>query len=192
MRPPHNLFHDLALMTVVLAFVFLVQNATAQTPVPGATPPAQPEGKLATGKQGATVNVMIDPTFSPTQQQAIKDQFEKWKNAGGANVTFKYVSPSQAGGGATTGGPPIVSVNRQIPDKKGATAQGETEGFSWNGWRGDTFIDINPGVTDPTAFIHVISHEIGHTFGLGECPTCPAGSSAMTEPPSGSLNAAGG
>lgn len=93
MRPPHNLFHDLALMTVVLAFVFLVQNATAQTPVPCATPPAQPEGKLATWKQGATVNVMIDPTFSPTQQQAIKDQFEKWKNAGGANVTFKFVDP---------------------------------------------------------------------------------------------------
>ena len=61
---------------------------------------------------------MIDPTFSPTQQQAIKDQFDKWKNAGGANVTFKFVEPSQAGGGATTGGPPIVSVIRQIPDKK--------------------------------------------------------------------------
>ena len=79
---------------------------------------------------------MIDPTFSSTQQQAIKDQFNKWKNAGGANVTFNFVEPSQAGGGATTGGPPIVSVMRQIPDKKGATAQGETEGFSYNGNRG--------------------------------------------------------
>lgn len=143
---------------------------------------AQPEGKITAWKQGATVNVMIDPTFSPTQQQAIKDQFTKWKNAGGANVTFNFVEPSQAGGGATTGGPPIVSVMRQIPDKKGATAQGETEGFSYNGNRGDTFIDINPGVTDPTAFIHVVSHEVGHTFGLGECPTCSAGSSAMTLP----------
>lgn len=190
MRIPHKLTHNLALITFLLTLPFLVPDASAQ--VPCATPPAQPEGKITTWKEGATVNVMIDPTFSPTQQQAIKDQFNKWKNAGGANVTFNFVEPSQAGGGAATGGSPIVSVMRQIPDKKGATAQGETEGFSFNGWRGDTFIDINPGVTDPTAFIHVISHEIGHTFGLGECPTCPAGSSAMTEPPTGNLNSAGG
>jgi len=110
----------------------------------------------------------------------------------GQTLPFNFVEPSQAGGGATTGGPPIVSVMRQIPDKKGATAQGETEGFSYNGNRGDTFIDINPGVTDPTAFIHVVSHEVGHTFGLGECPTCSAGSSAMTLPQTTNLNEAGG
>jgi hypothetical protein len=190
MRIPHKFTLNLALISALLTLPFLVPDAAAQ--VPCATPPAQPEGKITAWKQGATVNVMIDPTFSPTQQQAIKDQFNKWKNAGGANVTFNFVEPSQAGGGATTGGPPIVSVMRQIPDKKGATAQGETEGFSYNGNRGDTFIDINPGVTDPTAFIHVVSHEIGHTFGLGECPTCPAGSSAMTVPQTANLNEAGG
>jgi hypothetical protein len=135
---------------------------------------------------------MIDPTFSPTQIQAIKDQFDKWKNAGGANVTFNYVDPSQAGGGATTGGPPVLAVIRQVPDKKGATAQGETEGFSWNGTRGDSSIDINPGVKDPTAFIHVVSHEIGHTFGLDECPGCAPGTSAMTLPQTTNLNEAGG
>jgi hypothetical protein len=190
MRIPHKFTLNLALISALLTLPFLVPDAAAQ--VPCATPPAQPEGKITAWKQGATVNVMIDPTFSPTQQQAIKDQFNKWKTAGGANVTFNFVEPSQAGGGATTGGPPIVSVMRQIPDKKGATAQGETEGFSYNGNRGDTFIDINPGVTDPTAFIHVVSHEIGHTFGLGECPTCPAGSSAMTVPQTANLNEAGG
>src|SRR5687767_13984990 len=190
MRMPHKLARNLALITVLLTLPYSVTDAAAQ--VPCALPPAQPEGKITAWKQGATVNVLIDPTFSPTQRQAIKDQFEKWKNAGGANVTFKFVEPSQAGGGATTGGPPIVSVMRQIPDKKGATAQGETEGFSYNGNRGDTFIDINPGVTDPTAFIHVVSHEVGHTFGLGECPTCSAGSSAMTLPQTTNLNEAGG
>src|SRR5688500_10437983 len=81
---------------------------------------------------------------------------------------------------------------RQIPDKKGATAQGETEGFSFNGTRGDTFIDINPGVTESTAFKHVVSHEVGHTFGLNECPTCAPGTSAMTVPRTLNLNEAGG
>ena len=193
MRTPHKAAsHSLALITFVLMLPFLVSDVRAQAPVPCATPPAHPAGKITTWKQGANVNVMIDPTFTPTQQQAIKDQFNKWKNAGGANVTFNFVEPSQAGGGSSTGGNPIVSVIRQIPDKKGPTAQGETEGFSYNGNRGDTFIDINPGVTDPTAFIDVISHEIGHTFGLDECPSCPPSSSAMTEPQTSNLNEAGG
>jgi len=190
MRPPHNLTHNLALIALFSTLQLLTANADAQ--VPCATPPAQPEGQVTTWKQGTTVNVMIDPTFSPAEQQAIKDQFNKWKNAGGANVSFNFVGASQAGGGATSGGPPIVSVVRQIPDKKGPTAQGETEGFAWNGSRGDTFIDINPGVTDPTAFIDVISHEIGHTFGLADCLTCPPGSSAMTEPQTTNLNEGGG
>lgn len=190
MRTPHKFAHNLALMTILLTLPFLIPDAAAQ--IPCETPPPQPEGKITSWKQGATVNVMIDPTFNDTQQQAIKDQFNKWKNAGGANVTFKFVEPSQAGGGASTGGPPIVSVMRQIPDKKGATAQGETEGFSYNGNRGDTFIDINPGVTDPTTFTHVVSHEIGHTFGLDDCTACTAGSSAMTEPQTANLNEAGG
>ncbi len=53
-------------------------------------------------------------------------------------------------------------------------------------------MDINPGVTDPVAFNEVMSHEIGHTFGLGECAGCAPGSSAMTLPTSPDLNATGG
>ena len=133
MRTPHKFALTLALITFASILSFLVVAVRAEV---ACTPPPT-LGKATAWKQGATVNVMIDPTFSPTQIQAIKDQFNKWKNAGGANVTFKYVDPSQAGGGATTGGPPVLAVIRQVPDKKGATAQGETEGFSWNGTRGD-------------------------------------------------------
>jgi len=114
------------------------------------------------------------------------------EEAGGANVTFKVVEPSQAGGGATTGGPPILSIMRQVPRDQGATVQGETRGWSFNGSRGDTFMDINPGVTNDTAVIHVVSHELGHTFGLKDCGTCAQGSTAMTLPQSPDLNAAGG
>lgn len=83
MRTPHKL----ALIIAVLTFPSLLPDVCAQspTPTPCATPPAQ--GQSTTWKQGATVNVMIDPTFTPEQQQAIKDQLNKWKNAGGANIT---------------------------------------------------------------------------------------------------------
>ena len=188
MRIPHKVALTLAL--IILASILSFLGAAVRAQVPCTPPPTV--GKTSAWKQGATVNVMIDPTFSPTQILAIKDQFDKWKNAGGANVTFNYVDPSKAGGGATTGGPPVLTVFHQIPDKKGATAQGETEGFSWNGTRGDSTIDINPGVTDPTAFIDVVSHEIGHTFGLDECPACAPGTSAMTLPQTANLNEAGG
>lgn len=188
MKLPHKFAHNLAI--ILLTPPFLIAYVGAQ--IPCTTPPAQPEGQLTTWKQGATVNVMIDSTFSPTQQQAIKDQFNKWKNAGGANVTFNFVEPSQAGGGATTGGPPVLAVLRQVPTRLGPAAQAETRGISFNGNRGDSTMEINPGVTDPTAFNHVLSHEIGHTFGLGDCEGCPAGSSAMTLPQTPDLNAAGG
>src|SRR5947209_2762181 len=72
---------------------------------------------------------MIDPTFSPTQQQAIKDQLAKWKNAGGANVTFNVVEPSAAGPGACCGGRPVYAIMCQVPTNYGAGAQGETRGF---------------------------------------------------------------
>ena len=110
MRTPHQFACKLTLIIAVLTFPFLVPEASAQTPC--ATPPAQ--GQITTWRQNSTVNVMIDPTFSPTQQQAIKDQFAKWKNAGGANVTFNFVEPSQAGPGAAGGGTPILSIMRQV------------------------------------------------------------------------------
>ncbi len=135
---------------------------------------------------------MVDPTFTAAQQTAIANQFSSWSNAGGANVTFNFVTPSQAGPGAAGGGRAIISVMRQNPTTLGAGAQGETRGFSYNGNRGDSFIDINPGVTDATAFAQVMSHEIGHTFGLADCNGCAQGRSAMTLPNSPDLNATGG
>jgi hypothetical protein len=79
MRIPHKFAHNLALIVAVIALLtpFLVTQVLAD--VPCEPPPTM--GKSTSWKQGATINVMIDPTFTPTQQQAIKDQLEKWDNA---------------------------------------------------------------------------------------------------------------
>ena len=76
MKTPHELLRHLTLIAVVLTLLLLVPDARAQspTPTPCATPPAQ--GQATTWAQGATVNVLIDPTFTTAQQQAIKDQLE--------------------------------------------------------------------------------------------------------------------
>lgn len=39
---------------------------------------------------------------------------------------------------------------------------------------------LNPGITNLTALTHATAHETGHTFGLGECNSCPSGTSVMT------------
>src|SRR5262249_49333747 len=135
--------------------------------------------------------VLIDPSFSSSQKAIILDQLSKWSNAGGANITFQEKTPSTAGPGACCGGDPIYFISKETPSF-GSGVQGESSGYG-GGWHtGDSFTNINPGVTDSTAFTHTVSHEFGHTFGLDDCITCPQGSSAMTLPNSPSLNAAGG
>jgi hypothetical protein len=147
-KTPHKFPSKLILILAVLVFALSGTDLIAQ--VPCQTPTAQ--GQASTWRQNATVNVMIDPTFSPAQQQAIRDQWNNWSDAGSANITFNFVEPSQAGPGAAAGGVPIISVMHQIPANLGATAQGETRGFSYNGYRGDSFMDINPGVTRSHCF----------------------------------------
>src|SRR4030095_7843874 len=55
-------------------------------------------------------------SYPTTRQSRINSRSGKTRVA--QTLPFKFVDPSQAGGGATTGGPPIVSVIRQIPEKK--------------------------------------------------------------------------
>jgi hypothetical protein len=43
-------------------------------------------------------------------------------------------------------------------------------------------IAINQYITDPAAIAQVVAHELGHTFGLDDCPTCAANSSVMATP----------
>lgn len=192
-NPPHKIaLILLATFTSCLLPALMTRlgsRASAQTACE--TPPAQ--GKNTTWAQNETVNVVIDSSFSSAEKQAILDQLDKWGKAGGANVTFNPVEPSAAGPGAAGGGNPILFVVNQVPTNFGATAQGETRGFS-NGFgnRGDSFMDINPGITDPTAFTHTVSHELGHTFGLDDCVTCSQGSTAMTLPSTPDLNATEG
>ncbi|MBV9928671.1 MAG: hypothetical protein JOZ96_26895 [Acidobacteria bacterium] len=189
--PLRRFFPTLALLAALLVALTALRGP-AQTNPNCETPPGQ--GKVTAWKQGETVNVWIGPDFTGPQVQAIKDQLAKWRNAGGANVTFNYVSTSaDAGPGSSGGGRPILFISRVTPRESGAGAQGETRGFSTTyGTRGDSFMEINPGVTDPTAFNHVVSHETGHTFGLADCGSCTQNSTAMTLPSSPSLNAAGG
>lgn len=182
-----------AFLVIVICAVLFVKWSTvniAQTAVPCEPPPGQ--GASTVWKIGATVNVFIDPNFG-TGQDIIATQMGSWNTSTGFGITFAVKTTAQEmGPGAAGGGNATWFIWKQVPPHLGAGAQGETTGFSFNGKRGDTTTSINPGVTNATALAQVASHEVGHTFGLDDCTTCTQGSSAMTLPPNGSLNALGG
>lgn len=169
----------LGLLVVVSALRFQVeaQNCTQPTSPGGA---AWPIGGPA---YPAPIRVNIDPTGLTAQQQnAIVTAFNNWQSAPGNNsqISFNISFSSTPISGANTY---QVGISSSL---SGTTTQGLTGGTATdtgntsNDSRLSAFTRLNEGVTDPTAMTQVMAHEIGHTFGLADCPSCAAGTSVMT------------
>jgi hypothetical protein len=124
--------------------------------------------------QGATVTVYIDPTYNAQEVEAIKRAFTNWENSRGASgnnsgVMFTYTSTQGSGAYPLT-------VLKQAPyelDRYGNPARGQVDRQTINA-SGELLrasIYINPNVFVLDALTNVMAHELGHTFGLGECET---------------------
>jgi hypothetical protein len=130
-------------------------------------PPLNP-GSIPAWPQGATVTVYIDPTYETDQIKAIKDAFISWQNSRGAignnsGVTFAFTSTQGSGTHPFT----VLKDNAPV-----AGVRAEVTNFSLDQNRlTSATVKINPGVTLPAALTMAMAHEIGHTFGLGECET---------------------
>lgn len=160
-----------AILIAISLVVCPTSYPSAYAQQPCQNPPSQ--GKQFAWPPGASVTVNISATFTTQQQQAIETAFTNWANAGNSGVTFTFTSNSTPVSGANT-----FQVNSQTPTS--CTCQAETGGTTSGGYRNSAFTNIDPAVTNLTALTQATSHEIGHTFGLGDCTTCPAGTSAMT------------
>jgi len=149
-------------------FIFLVTPEIGNTVLSQSCPPIQGNGAPSAWSQNRTVHFVIGTGFDDQQKAIIRDQLSKWRNAGFANVTFVEKTDADKGPGGCCGGNPILSIHRVAP---GPTRQGQLSGDSMPGGasRGDSFMLIHPDVLDYTAFTHVVSHETGHSFGLGHC-----------------------
>jgi hypothetical protein len=171
--------------TFLCCFIFLLAPEIGNTVLSQSCPPIESNGKPAAWKQNTTVNFVIYSTFDDQQRAIIRDQLNKWRNAGFENVTFVEKTDADKGPGSCCGGNPILSIFRVAPADP--TLQGQLTGETVPGGasRGDSVMLIHPDVLDYTAFTDAVSHETGHTFGLGECRGCPAGSTAMTGAPGG-------
>jgi hypothetical protein len=136
------------------------------------------------GRRGASVTVNIDPSFTPEQRTGIENGFRNWQAANGANgnnsqVTFTFTSNSTPVTGANT-----FQVNRAEPSFN-VGSRAETSPFEGATNLTRAVTSLSPRVTDQAALTEVIAHEIGHTFGLGDCPTCSGTQSVMGPAPPG-------
>jgi hypothetical protein len=114
-------------------------------------------------------NVLINWESSGFPQQTGSDS-----NNFGVSFYVRYESSSMdvdASGQVINGVPYSIAIKRRIPFTGGA---GETGGQSLDGWRYNAVINMHPGITNFEAFSQTFAREMGHTYGLGECPECMA------------------
>lgn len=145
------------------------------------TPPIRESTNGASWPRGSQVRVTINPTYFPVgspQFEAIKLAFTNWQNGNGVDgsnsgVTFTF----------TSGVVNTVGTKNQIYVTKGDTDTGAYNRTSFSGvttLNADIIIDTT--VTRADTKTGMVAHEIGETFGLGDCPNCPSGSSVMGPP----------
>jgi hypothetical protein len=134
------------------------------------------------------VTVNIDPTFTSQQQQAIRNSFGYWSasQAGvDARISFSFTYNAAPTVGPDMPNPGNYQVYNAVPPDDHA-AGGETGHPTMGGSLVDAWTYMNPAITNLSAFSQTMAHEIGHTFGLDDCPgTCQ---SVMTGLCPGGLN----
>ena len=136
-------------------------------------------GQISTWIQGDTVYVHFvnASAYTTNQIQALKAAFNNWQAANtgsgnGSSVTFVF--DQAAPSGAST---------YDVTQGTLTTGQGATGGSTSGGHRISAQTTLDSRVTNTTALTQLMAHEIGHSFGLDDCTSCPNGTSVMTLPP---------
>src|SRR6185437_13068105 len=132
------------------------------------------------------VNVYIDTTqFNSTQITGIEQAFTNWQDSAySGHDTYAFIP--LAGQPVPTGH--YIVIRRETPTPNGVPDSNAAAYTSWNysynatdhlDYVGNSKMQINPDETNSTALTEIVAHEAGHDNFLGECPTCPLGSSVM-------------
>lgn len=136
-------------------------------------------GQSSTWSQGDTVyvNFVNGSAYTSSQMQALRAAFTNWQAANGLTgncsyVTFVFDQTPVSG-----------SSTYDVTQGTLAAGQGATGGQTSGGVRIAAQTTIDSRVTNTTALTQVMAHEIGHTLGIGDCTSCPAGTSVMTLAP---------
>jgi hypothetical protein len=136
-----------------------------------------------TWPQNAHVRVNISTSFSADQQREIRQAFLNWQANPNtdAGVTFEFTYDPPIG--FTPGA--IQVFHETPPADNGQQPVAETipQFNSANTHLQSAIIRVHPSVTNLVALLEAMAHEIGHLYGLNDCPDCCPGTSTMTEAP---------
>jgi hypothetical protein len=140
-------------------------------------------GQRYTWPQNTDITVNISGAFGDATGLAgcIRQAFLNWSNnpntAAGVRYNFNFNA-------APSGGPNTIYVARTAPPLQpdGSQPQARMDPTFNNT---DTnlqsaIVRVHPDVTNCTALGEAMAHEIGHMYGLDDCPTCAPGTSTMT------------
>lgn len=122
--------------------------------------------------EGASIRIIInsDPNtngFTPQQIQYIQAAFDNWNNANGSGGNCSYATFFNYG-------TYTCRVVKEVPTR-GSQYPAEADGTTNGSVRTSALIRINPSWVNEkdVIFKFIVAHEIGHTFGLGDCfSTC--------------------
>lgn len=180
------------LILIPLLFIVRVGGQTSGCTSPSTT---NPQGAWS---QNAPVTVVINANqFSPAQFACLKAAFDNWNAASGnnGNQSGVHFNVQYSSTPVVTGNPGAnnvqgttmnaYQVNREAPTSPYAVAV--TGGLVTTGgtsrYNAITWIHPNVGIDSTngcSALTMFMAHEIGHTFGLGECTTGDCTTPGMT------------
>jgi hypothetical protein len=172
-RSQPRLTRLVVMLCLCLVVLLLPQQAFLQTNcnVPGH--PSPPNPKAWAWPQVAEVQVNIDPSFNEQERQAIQTALTNWNNANtstGNGSGVQFLQPTYSS--TPISGTNTMQITREAPSTCPTcpgTAGGATNGTN----RTDALISLNPNPAFGSFLTNTMAHEVGHTFGLGNCTsTC--------------------
>lgn len=159
-------FSTIVSVLATLCLGLLVVNVTLDSALSVAAqqctcPPMNVGGNTSlTWPAGATVKVFFDDNVGPDRRAIYEQALNNWSQGNNQGVTFTTeVSTGMA--------QYSMYIKDAVPNGNNSQ-RGQVVYQTWDSTGGLTGVDIqmNPNVTDPTALLNAMSHEISHNFGL--------------------------
>lgn len=159
---------------LVWVFAFSILNFMSQQVVsPQSCPQIPSRGSQTCWPENVSIHVNIDPTFTDPHKEAIRNAFFAWENANSYDghcsfITFSFTYNSDP----LNAYPGTYRV--QVSNKPTLSDCGSAGDGTCGTTRCWSNIKLRTSCSQyMDTFQHIVAHEIGHTFGLGDCPSCP-------------------
>lgn len=140
---------------------------------------------LGTWAEVVAVQVNIDPSFSDLAKNAIRAALSSWNVANGfsgncSHVTFATPTSNPSPLNPIPGGYAVQITNTPPTANPGAAAETTYQGDGNSRTYAEIRMDPRMILNFPEVWQHVAAHELGHTFGMGDCPSCPCTATLMS------------